>query len=143
MSGRRDVSILSVQNDANDQDLLRRAFRKAGYGDALRTVSSVAEARRELEGAESLPCALLLDLKLRGESGLDFLRWIRAHAREGIRRLRVLLLTSSAEEGDIERSYDLGATAFFVKPSDFEELLTLARSLVEHWGLLNRLPERT
>ena len=134
--------ILSVENDAHDQDLLRRAFRKAGHPDVLRVVSSVAEARRELEGAESLPRALLLDLKLSGENGLDFLRWIRAHARPEIRRLRALLLTSSAEEGDMDRAYDLGATGFFVKPGDFEDLTRLARTLVEHWVLLNRLPER-
>lgn len=134
--------ILSIEDDPNDQDLLRRAFRKAGRGDALRVVSSVAEARALLErGGEVLPCVVLLDLKLPGESGFDFLSWIRARREGSLRRLPVLVLTSSFEEGDMERSYRLGATGFFVKPGDFEELRHLTQAVVEHWLVFNKVPK--
>lgn len=135
------MSILSIEDDPNDQDLLRRAFRKAGHGDVLRVASGLAEARELLEASRgSLPCAVMLDLKLRGESGFEFLDWIRSRPDPALRRLPVLVLTSSAEEGDMESSYAKGANGFFVKPGDFEELLELARTLVEHWGLFNRMP---
>jgi DNA-binding response OmpR family regulator len=135
----RPLCILSIEDDPNDQELLRRAFRKAGQGDVLRVVSSVAEAREALDVRPS-PCAALLDLKLRGESGFDFLGWLRSRSDARLRRLPVLVLTSSAEEEDMSRSYALGANGFFVKPGDFGELMELAKTIVEHWGLFNRVP---
>jgi CheY-like chemotaxis protein len=134
-------SILLVEDDPNDRMLVGRAFRKTGYGDVLRAVATVAEAREHVTAGPSVPVtrAVMLDLKLRGESGFDLLRWLR-RPDSPHRFLPVVLFTSSHEASDVQAAYELGATGFFVKPADCEELIEIVRVVVGHWVALNRAP---
>jgi DNA-binding response OmpR family regulator len=133
--------ILIVEDDANDQALVKRAFKKAGLEDSALIVAGVSEAKVALTGEGlSPPRAVLLDLKLQGESGFDLLRWIRSC--EGARRfVPVVLFTSSYEPKDIRLAYELGASAFIVKPADFETLQEVVGALAEHWLRFNCAPE--
>ena len=85
-----------------------------------------------------MPDVMLLDLKLPKVDGLDVLRGVRRTERT--RRMPVVILTSSKEESDIVRSYDLGANSFVRKPVDFSEFVDAARHLGLYWLSLNECP---
>jgi CheY-like chemotaxis protein len=134
-------TVLLVEDDGNDVLLVRRAFRRAGLaarievaGDGEAAVAYLAQT--QTEGAPGL---VLLDLKLPRRPGLDVLGWLRQ--QPGLRRLPVVVLTSSRESTDINRAYDLGANSFLVKPVGFAELLEMVRTLGVYWLQLNQAPE--
>ena len=85
------------------------------------------------------PVLVLLDLKLPRRSGLEVLEWIRAQT--GLKRLPVVVLTSSKEATDVNRAYDLGANSYLVKPVGFDSLLELVKSLEVYWLILNQKPD--
>ena len=89
-------------------------------------------------GLSELPQLVLLDLKLPRIDGLEVLRRIRAHERTVY--LPVVILTSSKEEEDIVRGYQVGANAYVRKPVDFVEFNQAIATLGMFWILLNRLP---
>jgi DNA-binding response OmpR family regulator len=85
------------------------------------------------------PGLVLLDLKLPRLPGLDVLGWLRR--QPGLRRLPVVVLTSSRERRDVDRAYDLGANSFLVKPVGFAELLEMVKALDLYWLRMNEAPE--
>ena len=139
--------ILVVEDDPNDVLLIQRAFGKARILNPVRTVSNGDEAVAYLSGegpyadreAYPFPILVLLDLKLPRRSGLEVLGWIRSHP--GLKRLPIVVLTSSKESVDINRAYDLGANSYLVKPVGFDSLLELVKSLEVYWMMLNQNPE--
>jgi len=86
-----------------------------------------------------MPTLLLLDLKMPRMDGFDVLEWVRS--QKSLRRLLVVVFSSSEEIGDINRAYDLGANSYLVKPADFDELLKLAEDLGRYWLVRNIFPE--
>lgn len=142
-----DTAILLVEDDANDVFLLRRAFNKAGIESGLHTVGDGEEAVAYLAGQgkfadrdqHPLPQLVLLDLKLPRRSGLEVLEWVRG--RPELRRIPVIVLTSSRESRDVNRAYDLGANSYLVKPVSFEDLLSLTQALDRYWVAWNEGPE--
>jgi CheY-like chemotaxis protein len=103
-------------------------------------VENGQQAVRYLEGSEvysdraryPLPCLLLLDLKMPIMGGFDVLEWLRQRP-ELSRSLPVVVLTSSDQEEDATRSFELGARDYFVKPVTFKALLSLVLKLKEEW----------
>jgi CheY-like chemotaxis protein len=81
---------------------------------------------------------VLHDLKMPKVDGLEVLRTIKTDAR--LKQIPVVALTSSRQERDLTRSYDLGVNAYVVKPVDFQEFVAAVRSLGEFWALVNELP---
>jgi CheY-like chemotaxis protein len=131
-----NAMILVVEDDPDDRDLLARAFRKAGVAMPLRFAVDGDEAVAYLGSAvgdqpESCPAVILLDLKLPRRSGLEVLEWIKAHPV--LRRVPVIILTSSRESVDLRRAYDLGANSYLVKPARSEDLLRMVEQIHAYW----------
>jgi CheY-like chemotaxis protein len=140
-------SILLVEDDPNDVLLIQRAFRKANLANPLHVVGDGEQAEAYLTGRPPyadrerypLPVLVLLDLHLPKRSGLEILQWLRGEP--GLKRLQVVVLTSSREAADVNRAYDLGANSYMVKPVAFDALLELVRALDLYWVILNEKPD--
>jgi CheY-like chemotaxis protein len=142
-----DKPILLVEDDLDDQLLIRRAFTKARLGNPLALVKDGDEAVAYLSGdgafadrqANPLPVLILLDLKLPRRSGLEVLRWLRSQAG-ALGRTPVAVLTSSRQSEDVDQAYDFGANSYLVKPVDLDGLLNLVRTAGLYWTVLNEAP---
>ncbi len=132
-------TILLTEDDSTDVLLLRRALRKAGVATPLEVVPDGEQAVAYLAGRGNyadrqrhpLPSLVLLDIKLPRKSGFEVLTWLRQ--QPGLRRLPVVMLTSSGQPDDINRAYDTGANAYHVKPAGFDDLLDLVETLNAYW----------
>ncbi len=131
-------TILLVEDNADDEQLTLRALRQSDIPNMIRVARDGAEAIDFLFGKDALtlPDLVLLDLKLPKISGLEVLQKIRSEDRS--RALPVVILTSSDEERDIVKSYDLGANSYIRKPVDFDEFIDSVRQLGMYWLLINR-----
>ena len=141
-------TILHVEDDPNDVLLVERAIKKSNAPVLLRSVGDGDKAVAYLKGDESfsnreqfpLPNLVLLDLKMPRKSGLEVLGWIRENAE--LKRLPVVIFTSSKHDQDINRAYDLGANSYLVKPVGFDSLLDTVKQIQAYWGALNQSPVR-
>lgn len=126
-----------------DVELTLEAFRKARMGNEVHVASTGEEALGYLFGSGKfedrkvypIPDIVLLDLKLPGIDGLDVLRQVKQAER--LKRIPVIILTSSKEEGDRALSYDLGANSYLVKPVSFEGFMEVVRQIGDYWLVLN------
>jgi CheY-like chemotaxis protein len=138
--------ILLVEDNRMDIELTLDAFHEAQVSNIIHVVQSGHAALDYLMGRGQfndrqtypLPRLILLDLKLPGSDGFEILRQIKALPR--IKRLPVIILTSSKEEGDRARSYDIGANSYLVKPVSFEGFLTVVQQIDGYWLHLNVAP---
>ncbi len=131
-----EARVLLVEDNNDDAELIARAFRKAGLPVILERVADGDAAVERLNGG---PVSLvLLDLKLPLRSGFEVLGWMRGQAEAAVRRIPVVVLTSSDQERDVRQAYDLGANSYLVKPVGAPALLDMARSLDGYWLRLNR-----
>jgi CheY-like chemotaxis protein len=133
-------TILVVDDCEEDKFLLKRAFGKAGINVPIVFVSDGQEALDYLGGKEK-PCPhlMLLDLKMPKLDGFDVLRWLQK--QDGLRRLPVAVLTSSSQEKDVNRAYDLGANSYLVKPGELKDYAQLAEKVRDYWMELNFPPD--
>jgi CheY-like chemotaxis protein len=138
--------ILLAEDDPNDVLLIQRAFQKAGFQNALKVVRDGEKAIEYLSGAGDysdrkrfpLPFLLLLDLKMPGTDGFEVLQWVRAD--RDLKRLLVIVLTSSNLQSDVDRAYDLGANSYLVKPVEFQEMVNMIQRFEVYWTEINRTP---
>jgi CheY-like chemotaxis protein len=138
--------ILLVEDNPADEKLTLRAFKHSGVANEVTVVRDGAEALDYLLGTgphagrdiTELPTVMLLDLKLPRISGLEVLRRVRA--TESIKLLPVVILTSSKEDEDVAKSYELGANAYVRKPVELAEFVEATRTLGLFWLLLNEPP---
>lgn len=138
--------ILLVEDNPDDEELILLALRDQKVANCVVVVHDGVDALDYLyasgrfagRNADGAPALILLDLKLPKLNGLDVLRRIRSDART--RRIPVAILTSSKEEADILRSYDLGANSFVQKPIDFHEFQDVINELGVYWLLVNQAP---
>lgn len=133
-----DARILLAEDDANDVLLFRRACRMAELSAAVEVVSTGDEAVERLSGGGEPPLLAVIDLKLPRRSGLELLEWIRS--RPELRKLPVIVLTSSRQQEDIDRAYELGVNSYLVKPVDFDDLLRMVRLIADYWLGVNEHP---
>jgi two-component system, response regulator len=135
-------TILLVEDNRSDEKLTLLAFKRSGVANEIVVVRDGAQALDYLfaatADAPALPSLVLLDLKLPKIDGLELLRRIRAGERT--RLLPVVILTSSKEDEDVVRGYELGANAYVRKPVDFTEFAAAAKTLGLFWLLLNEAP---
>lgn len=126
--------ILLVEDNEDDVLLTQRAFRKAGITNELVVARDGVEALEALSDGrfeKNLPALVLLDLKLPKIDGMEILRRLREDNRTRI--ARIVVLTSSREEKDIQRCAELGANSFIRKPVDFDEFLKAVQTISSYW----------
>jgi two-component system response regulator len=141
-----DKTILLVEDNADDEELAIRALKKNNVTNNLVVARDGVEALDYLFGTgayagrdtATVPGLVLLDLKLPKMDGLEVLRRIRANPLT--RRMPVTVLTSSKEEQDLIKSYDLGANSYIRKPVDFNQFTDAVRQLGLYWLMLNEVP---
>jgi len=139
-------TLLLVEDNPDDEALTLRALRKHNLANEIIVARDGQEALDYLFGegdftgrdTRELPQVMLLDLKLPKLDGLQVLERMRANPPT--RHVPVVVLTSSNEEQDMLRSYDLGANSYIRKPVDFEQFLEAARQLGLYWLVLNEVP---
>lgn len=137
--------VLLVEDDPDDEALTLRAISRIKVVNPLIIVRDGVEAldwllRRGTHQARAPvhPALILLDLKLPRLDGTEVLAELRKD--EALRRVPVVMLTSSDEEADLVKSYDLGANSFIRKPVDFDEFLETVSRIGIYWLMLNELP---
>ena len=115
------------------------AFRKAGLSVKLDVETDGHNAMATLSNPSTgLPACILLDIKLPTISGLELLSWIRKQPH--LRRVPVIMFTSSLLPGDINKAYDLGANSYLIKPSKLDSLIELVRMVDLYWIRTNTPP---
>ena len=138
-------AILLAEDNPNDVELTLEALSRNNLANRVIVAHDGVEAleylRREgvfSERAPGDPAVLLLDIKMPRKDGLEVLREIRGDP--ALRRLPVVILTSSREEQDLLTSYDLGVNAYVVKPVDFPSFIEAVKELGFFWALINERP---
>lgn len=137
--------ILLVEDNPRDLDLTLVALERSQLANEVIVMRDGAEALDYLQRrgehsarAEGNPAVLLLDLKLPKVDGLQVLKTIRESAE--LRSIPVVMLTSSREEFDLSRAYELGVNAYVVKPVEFKEFVSAISDLGVFWAVLNEPP---
>ena len=139
-------TILLAEDSPADAEMAIDALKEARLANPIVHVEDGVEAMDYLlrRGAfanreEGLPAVLLLDIKMPRMDGLEVLRQIRN--AEELKRLPVVILSSSREESDLARSWDLGVNAYVVKPVDVDQFFGAVQTLGKFWALINQAPE--
>jgi CheY-like chemotaxis protein len=143
---RKEAFILLVEDSQMDVELIIDAFAEARLGNKIQVAKNGQEALDYLfgEGEFSdrarypLPDIILLDLNMPGIDGHEVLKKIKK--MEILKRIPVVILTSSADEGDRAMSYDNGANSYLVKPVSFDEFIKVVKLFSDYWLHLNIEP---
>lgn len=133
--------ILLVEDNPMDIYLTRRAFAKRKLTNPLEVARDGEEALTCLsrwEEGSPVPVLILLDLKLPKIDGLEVLRELKSHPT--FKAIPVVVLTTSAEDGDIQSAYQLGANSYIVKPVDFDRFIEVVKQIELYWCILNEPP---
>lgn len=136
-------TILVVEDDPNDMILIDRALKKAKVINPIQIARNGDEAVEYLKGEGSytdrnkhpLPTLILLDLKLPRRSGLEVLEWLKTE--NYLKRIPVVVLTSSRESTDVNKAYDLGVNSYLLKPVTPEGLMEVVHNINLYWLLMN------
>jgi CheY-like chemotaxis protein len=145
---KNNFSVLLVEDDLNDIFLVKRAFKIARIRNPLQVVTDGQEAINYLRGdgryadreAHPLPKLIVMDIKMPRKTGFEVLEWVKGDGRP-LRRIPVVIVSSSDNPADINRAYELGANAYMVKPVSFREVEHLFNSITQYWGLQCATPE--
>lgn len=139
------IDILLVEDNPGDVRLTREAMKEAKLHNQLHVVSDGVDAlaflRRQGAYASAVrPQLILLDLNLPRKDGREVLAEIKQDT--DLRRIPVVILTTSEAEADILKAYDLHANCYIVKPVDIEQFLTVVKSIEDFWVAIVKLPTR-
>ncbi len=142
----QEIEILLVEDNTSDAEMIIRALKKNNLSTRLLHVIDGAEALDFIFGEgkyvdrqiKHTPKVILLDLKMPKVNGIEVLLKIKSDDRT--RRIPVVVFTSSQEDPDIQKCYDLGVNGYVVKPVEFEELHKAVSYLAVYWMMVNQSP---
>lgn len=145
----KNEAILLVEDNPDDAELIQIALKENNISNKVILVTDGAQALDYLFGTgtyagrdtNDLPTVILLDLKLPKVNGFEVLKKLRSE--DSTRLLPVVILTSSKEDQDIVKSYELGASSYVSKPIEFTEFTQAVGQLGLYWLLLNRTAHQT
>ena len=134
-----ESAVLIADDDSNDIFFLRRAFQKAGLNHPVLDVPDGERAIHYLSGQENyadrsrfpFPSLLILDLKMPKISGFEVLKWL--NEQKEFPDLKVVVLSSSGLQSDIQKAKALGADDYRVKPADIDDMITMVKEVAERW----------
>ena len=144
----RPITILMADDDQDDCELTREALQDARLANQMRFVTDGQELldylRRHAHYADPSveaprPGIILLDLNMPKKDGREALAEIKAD--ESLRRIPVVVMTTSEDEQDVVRSYDLGASSYITKPVTFSGLVEAMKAWTQHWFEIVELPD--
>jgi len=137
---RNSKPILLVEDDRVDAMTLKRALNDQKVISPLVQVTNGEEAIEYLRnGGNQEPCLILLDLNMPKMNGVEFLKIVKAD--ETLKKIPIVVLTTSAEERDIAESFERGAAGYMVKSVDYEKFVEIVRAIDAYWSL-SELPNR-
>jgi len=139
----KPVEILLVEDNPGDVDLAREALDNSKINNTLSVVGDGEEAmdflhRRGKHAAAPRPDLILLDLNLPKKDGREVLAEFKAD--DNLKRIPVVILTTSKEEEDIIKSYDLHANCYITKPIDLHQFIHVIRAIEDFWLTIVKLP---
>ena len=139
------IEILIVEDNPLDAEFTIRALKSGGILNALHWVKDGEEALEYLlrkgrykQREDVAPSLIFLDLKMPKVNGLEVLKTIKFDIRT--KHIPVVVMTSSAEDQDVTRAYDLGANSYVVKPIDLNAVIATIRKIGYYWLMTNRQP---
>jgi len=141
-----EVEILLVEDNPNDAELAIRALKAHNLANKLVWLKDGVEAldfifaqgQYAARSIEDVPKVILLDLKLPRVNGLEVLEKVKSDERT--RTIPTVVLTSSSEERDIVKSYNLGVNSYILKPVDFDKFIDATKEVGLYWLLMNKIP---
>ena len=137
MNGVRKFYILIAEDDPDDRFLLKTAFEESGYPNVLRFVENGVELLQHLKEVteqkpkDDLPGFILLDLNMPKKDGREVLKEIKEHSI--FKKIPVIIFTTTKNENEIIKCYELGANSYVVKPLVFDELVKIIDGLYTYW----------
>ena len=140
-------TILLAEDNSKDVELTLEALSEHNLANQVFVVRDGVEAMEYLrcEGKYSTrkrenPAVIFLDIKMPRMDGIEVLKTIRSDP--SLKTIPVVMLTSSREEPDLKKSYELGANAYVVKPVDFEDFIEAVKQVGIFWAVINELPPK-
>ncbi|HTL58471.1 MAG TPA: response regulator [Candidatus Limnocylindrales bacterium] len=141
-------TVLLVEDDLNDIFIVKRAFKMADIHTPLQVVTDGQEAVSYLRGDGKyadrntfpVPRLIVMDIRMPRKSGFEVLEWVKTN-RQPLRRIPIVIVSSSENPDDINRAYELGANAYMVKPMNFRAVEHLFETITHYWGLECAKPE--
>src|SRR6476646_8725077 len=137
--------ILIAEDDADDRFLFKTAFEEKGYKDQIEFVENGIELWRSLQEIEkrapdkrNYPSFILLDLNMPKKDGREVLREIKQHPI--FKKIPVIIFTTTKNELEIKRCYELGANSYVVKPISFDALLKVVENIRSYWFYTASIP---
>lgn len=138
-------TILLVEDNPQDVELTIEAFNQFNLANQIVSVSDGVEAMEYLQyestyktRPKGAPAVILLDIKMPRMDGIEVLEAIRKDKK--LKTIPVVMLTSSREDPDLKRCYELGVNAYVVKPVDFKEFMKAVQQIGVFWAILNEQP---
>ena len=144
----QSFTVMLVEDDLNDIFIVKRAFKMANIPTPLQVVTDGQEAISYLRGDGKytdrrqypLPHLIVMDIRMPRRTGFEVLEWVKT-SLQPLRRIPVVIVSSSQNPADINRAYELGANAYMVKPVDFHAVEHLFETITHYWGLECAKPE--
>lgn len=135
-----NYTILLVDDEENDATLVKMAFKRSNVLNPVQWARDGVDAIAYLNGEGTyadrtrypFPEVLILDLKMPRMGGFELLSWVREHPE--YRVIPTIIMTSSRQDPDVEKAYNLGANTYMIKPSSFEELARLVKLAHDYWA---------
>ena len=146
MTSADSAELLIVEDNPSDLELTLRALKRCRIDNPTHAVKDGVEAldylfhKGKYEAAgHDLPNVILLDLKLPKVDGIEVLQRVKSDRKTKL--IPVVILTSSKEESDLLKSYDLGVNSYIRKPVDFDQFVETVRQIGFYWMLINEQPQ--